>query len=252
MKFDDFVPTKTKQGWLASICLIMFCSAAYPQNQFNLSDLETGQLILNLDASEMVTVEQDTLTISLEYSVQGRDKNALQNEVNVAMSQGVDLLKQTEDVDYITLQYRVYIVRANSSSTNADIQNPLWQAQQGIRLTSKNTEELLDYAGELQGLDLHVTSMNYSLSSEVYEATADSLMTAALTKLQSRADEAARALNKGSADLVEINLNSNSNNIYRAGVSMDSRVQLTTETPVAIPGETEVRLNVSARALLSP
>ncbi len=69
-----------------SLLLIVSVNSSLAQNQYNLSDLAPGQLLLNFSASEELMVEQDTLIAILEYSTQGRDKTALQDEVNSAMS----------------------------------------------------------------------------------------------------------------------------------------------------------------------
>jgi hypothetical protein len=65
-----------------SFSLILASSSSFSQNTFDLTELESGQLLLNLGVTERISVEQDTLNASLAYSVQGRDKISLQNEVN--------------------------------------------------------------------------------------------------------------------------------------------------------------------------
>ena len=59
--------------------LIAISSSGFSQSSFDLTELESGQLLLNLSATEQVSVEQDTLNASLAYSVQGREKISLQN-----------------------------------------------------------------------------------------------------------------------------------------------------------------------------
>ena len=70
---------------------------ASAQNQFNLNELGDGQLILNLSASEQTSVQQDTLNVLMQYTAQGRDSTALQDEVNQAMREALAILEKTNN-----------------------------------------------------------------------------------------------------------------------------------------------------------
>lgn len=235
-------------NYLLSLLMVMTCSSPLlAQNQFNLNELQTGQLVLNLSATEQLSVDQDTLNVYMQYSAQGRNTSALQNEVNEAMREALKILEATDNIEYSTQQYHVYNMQGRNN------QNPTWRAQQSIQMSSINAEALLVVTARLQQLGLTVNSMNYSLSSEKYEEVSDSLMNAALQKLQARANEAASTLNKATAALVEVSLNGGNNQLFRgamASMAMDSMESMA--VPVAEPGTTKVSLTVSARALLSP
>ena len=235
-------------NYLLSLLMVMTCSSPLlAQNQFNLNELQTGQLVLNLSATEQLSVDQDTLNVYMQYSAQGRNTSALQNEVNEAMREALKILEATDNIEYSTQQYHVYNMHGRNN------QNPTWRAQQSIQMSSINAEALLVVTARLQQLGLTVNSMNYSLSSEKYEEVSDSLMNAALQKLQARANEAASTLNKATAALVEVSLNGGNNQLFRgamASMAMDSMESMA--VPVAEPGTTQVSLTVSARALLSP
>lgn len=239
---------------LVALLLVLFTpSMLYAQNQFNLNALSPGQLVLNLSATEQVNVEQDTLNISLQYSAQGRNSTALQNEVNEAMRSARDILDNTDNIDWSIQGYHVYTVQADRPSRNA-VDNPVWRAQQSVRMTSLNSGALLVVTAQLQDAGLTVSNMHYSLSSEKYEEVSDSLMNAALLKLQARADEAATTLNKSRADLVEVNINGNQGFFGGARMAMTESFDraATMAVPVAEPGESQVSMAVNARALLSP
>ena len=235
-------------NYLLSLLVVMTCSSPLlAQNQFNLNELQAGQLVLNLSATEQLSVDQDTLNVYIQYSAQGRNTSALQNEVNEAMREALKILEATDNIEYSTQQYHVYNMQGRNN------QNPTWRAQQSIQMSSINAEALLVVTARLQQLGLTVNSMNYSLSSEKYEEVSDSLMNAALQKLQARANEAASTLNKATAALVEVSLNGGNNQLFRgamASMAMDSMESMA--VPVAEPGTTQVSLTVSARALLSP
>lgn len=225
--------------------------AASAQNNFDLDILDPGEIMLNLDASEQIEVEQDTLHANLSYVVQGRDRVALQDEVNQVMAQVLEVLENS-NIEYATQQYHVYNIQPGRPS-RGDTENPLWRGQQGVQLTSQDSDALLDLAGELQGMGLTMSGLNYSLSPERYEEVADSLMADVLEKLQNRATSVAQTLAKSSAEIIEVTINSSNNSFprYQSTMAM-SEAARDIATPVAEPGMTTVMLNVSARAILSP
>lgn len=230
---------------------LLLPALASAQNNFDLSLLNPGEVMVNLNANEQTEVEQDTLHASLYFAAQGRDRAALQDEVNRKMADVLALLEDSA-VEYSTQQYRVYQVQPNRP-TRGDIDNPLWRAQQGVQLTSQDSAAVLDLVADLQGMELTMAGLSYSLSPERQEEVADSLMEAALTKLQNRAQAAAAALGKSDAEIVEISMNSSNNNgFYRASTAMAMESAMDVATPVAEPGMTTVMFNVSARAILIP
>lgn len=226
--------------------------SALAQNQLSLGELQPGQLALNLSASEQQDVAQDTLNAVLEFASQGRDKVELQDLVNKSMQQALDLLKTTEGINYQTTTYQVYIIQNEPGRFN--VNNPVWRAQQSVQLDSLDSAKLLDIIGQLQAMGLTVSNLYYSLSNEQYEKVVAELTGKVLQTLQARADAAADALNKSKADLVEVSLDGNSNFIaYRRGAyDMAVSAEASVAPPVADPGETQVTVNVSARAILSP
>lgn len=244
--------TRMSKG-LAFIVLAVTSAGALAQNEFSLGTRQPGQILLNISATEQRDVDQDTLNASLQYSAQGRDRTALQDEVNTAMRKALDILEEASDVEYFTTQYQVYVIDAGRPS-RSDVENPVWRAQQEVALTSLDSDALLEVMGQLQSAGLVVTSQYYSLSTGRYEEVASGLMQAALAKLQSRANEAAAGLGKSAAELVEVSLDGSPNFAYReqfAGVAYRT-ADAAVATPVAEPGKTQVTMTVSARAVLSP
>ena len=235
---------------LAALTLVALPVQA--QNNFNLEVLNPGEIMVNLNASEQTEVVQDTLHANLTYSAQGRDRVALQDEVNRIMAEVLEVLEDG-DVDYSTQQYRVYQIQSGRP-TRGDLDNPAWRAQQGVQLTSMDSDAVLDMVAELQELGMTMNGLSYSLSAQRQEEVADSLMEAALAKVRNRADATAAAMGKSSVEIVELTVNSNSNGgYYRGAVSalaMESSMDVA--TPVAEPGMTTVIFNVNARAILLP
>jgi len=237
------------------ICILgltLFTLPVSAQNTFDLDDLDEGELLLNLNATEQVNVEQDTLNISMQFTVQGRDSAVIQNEVNAVMRNARDILEKTDNIDFSIQQYHVYMIQQGQS--RRDLDNPAWRAQQGIQMHSLNSEALLVVTARLQEAGLTVSNMYYSLSRDRHEEISDSLLDAALAKLQARAERVAKTLGKDDAQLVEVTLNGSQpyfgERVMMAEArSMDSMAM---NVPVAQPGESQVSVTVNARALLSP
>ena len=223
------------------------------QNQFDLGQLEPGQTLLNLSVSQQQEVDQDQLTAVLRYSARGRDQTELQDQVNSALAKAMAVLKKSEGLEYATEQYRVYAMTPPRAS-NRDLENPTWQAQQSLRITGTgaDTATLLALAGRLQKSGLEMTSLSYSLSPEKHRTVSDSLLAEALQSLQARADETAKLLGKGSAQLLEINLDNSQQVVARHRAMAMAAESADFTAPQAEPGKTTVSLTVSARALLSP
>lgn len=235
----------------AGLCVLCVIAAgtAVAQNNFNLEALNPGEIMMNLNANEQVQVEQDTLHANLNYSAQGRDRVALQDEVNRKMAEAQGVLAGS-DVESSIQQYRVFQVQPNRA-IRGDAESPVWRAQQSLQLTSQDSAAVLDLVAELQGLGLTMGGMNYSLSNARQEEVADSLMADALAKVSARADAAAAALGKSGVEIVELTMNSGSNGgFYRAAMTTASAMEVA--TPVAEPGMSTVTFNVSARAILLP
>ena len=237
-----------------SFSLILASSSSFSHNTFDLTELESGQLLLNLGVTEKISVEQDTLNASVVYSVQGRDKISLQNEVNEKMAGALELIDVIPEIEYSTGQYYIYIFRPGRPSRN-DIENPIWRAQQSLQLNSRNSEVLLEAVGELQSIGMEINRLDYSLSEAAFAQNSDSLLSIALEKLQYRASETAEILDKSSASLIEITIDGDRNAGFfqpRMAMMESGQDSPPMATPSAIPGQSEVSLNVSAKALLSP
>lgn len=235
--------------------LLSLSPAVTAQNQLNLGQLEAGQLVLNLNVTEQAQVDQDTLNASLQYVAQGRDRRALQDEVNRIMQAALERARQVSGVDVETSHYHVQIVQSGRP-TRADIENPVFRAQQGLQLKSEDSAALLELLGALQAEGLTLNSLYYSLSAAAHERVAGELLHAALTKLQSRASDAASVLGKGSAALVEVSMDGSPNfmeaRMRMPMMAMAADAGVDFAPPSAEPGQSMVSVSVSARAVLSP
>src|SRR5690606_2045132 len=123
------IPVKTRTLILAAAMSALLSPTLHAQNQLNLGQLESGQLVLNLSLTEQAQVDQDTLNVSLQYVAQGRDRRALQDEVNRTMQAALEQVRKVAGIEAQTSHYHVQIVQSGRPS-RSDIENPVFRAQQ--------------------------------------------------------------------------------------------------------------------------
>lgn len=226
-------------------------------------DLPAGQVLVNLSASERREVAQDLLVANLSYQAENKDARALQEEINRVMKAAVEKGKTYKTVKLSTGQYYVYpyelpVIRPVQGDKRPQPQKPekTWRGSQTIQLEGKAPDDVLALAGALQDMGLVMNGLNYTLSPELAETTRDELLEAALVKLKAKAERTARALGKGLADLIEINVDSGAPYyppvpMMRSMAAMEMAADMKA-APVAEAGTTDITLSVSARAVLKP
>lgn len=224
-------------------------NTAQAQTEDYILSLPDGQVVLNINATERREVEQDLLIATLSYSATNKDSGALQNEINTVMKKALDIAKKEETVKTNTGSYQVYETRDPRTKEKK------WQGNQTITLKSKDSETILKLVGTLQDLKLNTNGLQYTLDPKTQIAIQDSLMEDALKQLQQRADRAAKALGKSTAELRDVNVQSGGiprqpRHYARTAMAMSADMEVA--APVAAAGESTITLTVSARALLKP
>lgn len=218
-----------------------------------------GETVLHISATERVQVSQDLLTASLRVEREDIDAKAVQAEINTIMAKAVDAAKAVSTVKVSTGHYYVYQYDPNprpvEPKDGKDEKRVMkWRGSQSLQLQSTKADDLLKLAGALQDTGLVMENLGYSLSPEKADEAKDSLMEAALAKVKTKAERAAKAMNKSRADLVEVNVDSSDNFIHQPvmmrAMAMDGGTMEKASAPTAAPGESEITLTVSAKALL--
>jgi predicted secreted protein len=213
-------------------------------------ELPDGQVILNISATERKDVEQDLLVSVLEYSSTNREASLVQDEINKAMKEALDILEKSKDkVKFNTGTYNVY------ERTEPRTQERKWYGSQSITLKSMDADKVLELSGKLQKMKFTTNGLQYMLAPETAVKIQDGLMEDALKQLQTRANRAAKALGKSSAELREVNVegvNIPYANIRNSGMAMMKSADMEMAAPVAASGEDTITLNVNARVILKP
>lgn len=242
----------------ALLTALSFARPAAAQEYQTILDIPAGQTLVNLSATERAEVEQDLLVATLQFESQDKDPRALQDRINELMGKAVAKAKTYPSVKISTQQYYVY---PHEYDPNPRPYQPneaprklerTWRGQQGLQLESKQADDLLKLTGELQAMGLTMSGLNYTLSPELLESTQDSLLEAALAKLTAKAQRAAKALGKGKADLLEVNVDMGGYHPQPMHtMAMGAEMGMARmDAPVADPGESDITLTVSARAML--
>jgi predicted secreted protein len=244
---------------LSAICVH---GSALAQQELNILSLQDGQTIINLSTTERVEVDQDLLVATLRFEAENKDSGILQNEINTAIKKAVDLAKAQSDIKLKTQQYYVYphdpviITETKEGEKKRETKERIWRGSQQIEIKSTNADAVLKLTGEIQSLGLVMTGLGYTLSPEKAEETRDNLMEGALAKLKQKAERAAKSLDKTKVNLLEVNVDANAYYpqpmmAMAAEDSMGLRSKVSA-APVAVAGQTELNMTVSAKALITP
>jgi len=167
------------------------------------------------------------------------------------MASALKAAKKVDEVKVNTGAYQVY-----ERYTKLTKQKE-WHGQQSMTLKSKDAEKLLKLVGQLQDMKLNTNGLNYTLSPETAVEIQDALMEDALKQLQTRADRAAKALGKSTAELRSVNVNGGGvphqpRHYARGNIMSMDMAESAVAAPVAASGETTITLSVNARAILKP
>ena len=77
----------------AAAFLILPMTAHAQESAFDLQTLKSGEVLINLSASERVEVSQDRLVARLGFQVQDDDRKDVQAKINKKMKDALDLAK---------------------------------------------------------------------------------------------------------------------------------------------------------------
>ena len=241
-------PTRLSALTLAGALAIAAAASVARAGDGGLQLPPAGHTLVNLSASERMTLPQDLLTAALRIEARGAEPRKVQDDINKAMTRALALAKAVPTVKTSTGGYQVYEQRLERNVR-------VWQGQQTVQLESKDSAALLDLAGKLQGAGFAVSGLNWSLSPERAESVRDELLVKALGNLKAKAALVARTLGKSGYELTDVNLDGAPQPVpmYRAvRMEMAMAADGAVAAPVAEAGETEVVVGVSARALLKP
>lgn len=223
-------------------------TAAAPAMAQDIKLLPEGQTLVSLSVTERVKVQQDTLHASLRIEDTDKDPKALQDRINKAMEKAVKTAKGVSAVKTSTGYYSVYQEHVSSGGREA----VKWRGAQTIDLESKDSQKVLDLAGQIQGMGFVMNNLSYTLSTAKADEIRDGLMESALTRAKDKANRAAKALGKAQVDIAMVNVDAAMD--FPQPVMMMKSYRGAAEaadmaSPTAEAGESEVTLTVTVHAV---
>lgn len=241
--------------FLLSFIVLSFLSfPAFAQDSDSL--VKDGQTILHISATERTEVQQDLLMATLRYEAENKDAKKLQNDINSTMKKALDKAKAVKEVKTSTGQYYVHrYVPPHNRKEPPRPDDYKWRGNQSLQLESTSADALLALAGDLQDMGLMMNGLSYTISPDRMEDVKDSLMEAALRKLKTRAERAAKALGRTQTELIEVNIDSGGFHPRPMPMMRNMAMSAQAESmaaPVAAPSDTDITLTVNAKALLKP
>lgn len=251
-----------KKFILLSTCVLSLIAVpvvyAEDDDKVNVNQEKQGAVI-TLSASDQKQVEQDLLAASLRIEMDDKDARKVQDKINKAMKDAVDVAKAEPTLKVSTGNYYVYSYDPNLSPTPLSLaeqkKRMVWKGSQTIDIQSKDSQKLLDVVGKIQDVGFAMNGLNYMLSPELAEAQKDELLVGALEKIQKKAGLIAKTLGKSGFDIIEVNIDGSYMPQPQPVMMKAMRAEMAAvsdgmSAPVAAPSETEVGLSVSARVML--
>jgi predicted secreted protein len=200
---------------------------------------------VRLSASVAKQIDTDTLIAVLYKEHQSEDQATAANEVNRAVSWGIDEARKAE-VELHTSSYRTQPVYQKQHIRG-------WRVYQSIRLEARDAQRLSALLGKLQER-LSIQSLHNVLSDEARKAAEDALVADALDAFQQRATLIATTLGRDGHRIVMLDLNSSGG--HPPPQPMMRSAMADSAAPVAPPsieaGTAQVEVHVNGTIELNP
>jgi len=202
--------------------------------------------VLHLSQTADRKLTRDVLHVELRAEKTGADPQTVEAAINQSMAKALTQAKQTPGIDVETGPYSV----DRETPPNAP---PRWRGSQTLFLGGADADALLKLAGVLQTQGLVMSNLGYEASSKTVRSTEDELTAEALSGLARRAAAVAQQLHLsvlGYRALTVGNAQVDGGVMPRMAFSQPTGVA-SVPPPVAEPGNTTVRITVTAEILLS-
>jgi len=208
--------------------------------------LPEGQTLLSLSVTERRMVVPDRLVVSLRVEQEDSDPEVLQQRINRLMQRALEAL---DDQDGITVRTGRYSVHQYQRQPRGGRSDSVWRGSQSVTLeTGSAYDRVHELAGELQDTGFVMNRLDWEISDQRSDAIREGLLEVAIERAQRQAQRAGDALARNDVEIAEITVESGGGG---GPVMMRSAVTGSAEAamPASRPGETEVSLTISVRAV---
>ncbi len=222
-----------KASHILTLCLLLITP------HFVLADDDQRFNQVNLQASAIGHIENDTLQAMMIVQESGSDPANLAELVNRKMTKVLDKAAKFNDIDKQTTNYTTRPMYKNNVIHS-------WQVMQTIKLSSMNFEQLGELLKQLKPL-ANIQSMHFTISDQILEDTQNTLTAQAITKFRDKSAMIAKQFGKSSYTLVHVSIGNN----YHAPRPMMERgamvsdMQMKSTAPALSAGTNKVTVNVN-------
>lgn len=218
---------------------------AQPQGSAGL--LPEGQTLVSLSVTERRSVVPDRLVAMLRVEQEDRDAQVLQQRINTMMERALERIGEPDGITISTGRYAVYQYDRQPQGGRGDT---VWRGSQTITLETANAHSRVhELAGELQDTGFVMNQLSWELSRRLADETRDTMLAAAINRAQEQAQRAGQALGRPDVELAEVTVERGADfspMMMRSTAAMDMSES---SSPSSRPGETEVTLTISVRAV---
>jgi predicted secreted protein len=200
--------------------------------------------LLNITAHAEREVANDLMTVHLSAERRAAEVATAAAQVNRIMRAALDRVKGVEGIDARSLSYTTFPVYDHEQSRTEAI---AWQVSQVLEVTGKDFEPLTELAGELQGLGLAITQIQFTLSPETRSGHRRELLAEAIGDWQRLAREMAVVIGASQVIPKELTLHDDGIPGPRPMYAM-ARMDESFGGPALEPGRSTLRVTVSGQA----
>lgn len=209
--------------------------------------LPEGQTLISLSVSERRDVVPDRLVTTLRVEQDDRDPEALQQHINSMMEQALEHIGEPGDITVSTGRYAVYQYQRQPQGGRSDA---VWRGSQSVSLqTDEAYGRVHELAGELQGMGFVMNQLNWELSSGLADETREALLEAAIMRARAQAQRAGQALGRDDVEIAEVTVGDGDGPSPVMMMRSEAMDATGSNAPSSRPGETEVSLTISVRAV---
>ncbi|GBQ10343.1 SIMPL domain-containing protein [Komagataeibacter rhaeticus] len=198
--------SRTRRGRIALLPLLMATGlhpvAARAQRPLFSPAAATAATTLDLSATGTVQAQPDELTAVFYAESHADTAAAAQAQVNTQVGKAIALATPVEGMG---VNAESYVVHHDDGDPRQN-RRPQWIARQTIRLTAHDGKGLLPLIGQLQGDNLVLTRLDWSLSTARRTELTRRAETLALQDMQQRAEAAASTLKLKVASIRSVTL----------------------------------------------
>lgn len=200
--------------------------------------------ILNLSETAEKEVEQDRIRATLRIQEEARENTMVQNRINKAMQEGVEIAKKYNTIKVSTGRYNV-----NERYNNKLRTNDGWKGSQEIILDSENKDDILELVQKLQKQGFNMSGMSYYLSRDKAASYRTELINEALKRVQDRAASVSKQLGAKHWHIgsVDVSGSNNARPMMRTMGAMKMSLNESADMVAPVVESGEDRVNVSIR-----